>query len=62
MRDSVTIELLLGGQGHLMATNCWHPKGQTRLVIPTPAVLNVCADPLRDGFVEGGAWAVSTSF
>ena len=30
--------------------NCWHPKGQTRLVIPTAAVLEACAVSERDGY------------
>ena len=25
--------------------NCWHPVGQTRLVIPTEQVLNACGEP-----------------
>jgi hypothetical protein len=31
-----------GNTFYYSGRNCWHPKGQTSLVIPTPAVLEAC--------------------
>jgi hypothetical protein len=43
--------------------NRWHPKGQTRLVMPTPDVLAACDQCMTDtGFMPGSAWSYTTSF
>lgn len=40
--------------------NCWHPKGQTRLVIPSPAVVAACEVCSRGtGYLAG---TFTTSF
>jgi hypothetical protein len=41
----------------------WHPKGQTRLIIPTPTVLEACdICEKAGGFMPGGPWDFRTSF
>jgi hypothetical protein len=43
--------------------NCWHPKGQTRLVIPTEGVLGACNDcDANGGHLPGVPWSFTTSF
>ena len=43
--------------------NCWEPKGQTRLVMPTAAVVAACAEcSNNDGFMRGPPWSYVTSF
>ena len=43
--------------------NRWHPKGQTRLVMPTANVLGACDQCMIDtGFMPGSAWSYTTSF
>lgn len=40
--------------------NCREPKGQTRLVIPTPSVLKACGVcEQNDGFMPGGPWSIT---
>lgn len=43
--------------------NCWHPKGQTRLVIPTPATIAAC-EACRSGrsFLTGMPHSIELSF
>jgi hypothetical protein len=43
--------------------NRWHPKGQTRLVMPTADVLGACDQCMTDtGFMPGSPWSYTTSF
>jgi hypothetical protein len=43
--------------------NRWHPKGQTRLVMPTAGVLSACDQCMTDtGFMPGSPWSYTTSF
>lgn len=43
--------------------NCWHPKGQTRLVIPTPEVLHACdVCDANGGFLPALPWSYRVSF
>lgn len=40
--------------------NCWEPKGQTRLVIPTPPVFEACGVCEQNGgFMPGGPWSIT---
>ena len=40
--------------------SCLDPKGQTRLVIPTDAVLHACdVCDSTDGFLPGGPWVLT---
>lgn len=43
--------------------NCWHPKGQTRLVAPTPAVMAACETCAENlGHMPGSLYSYSPSF
>ena len=50
-----------GDTFYFSGKNCLHPKGQTRLVIPTEAVLAACRTSERDGSLPGGPWTYATS-
>ena len=42
-----------GSNFYYSGKNCWHPKGQTRLVIPTPAVIAAYGPPGELGLYYG---------
>lgn len=60
MRSRNDIFAVSGGSFYYSGKNCWEPKGQTRLVIPTTSVLNACEVCAQNGgFMPGGAWSIT---
>lgn len=52
-----------GESFYFSGKNCWHPKGQTRLVIPTEAVLDACEQcRAGNGHLHGPHWRYRVSF
>jgi hypothetical protein len=42
MTQQIVAFVAAGETFYYSGKNCWHPKGQTRLVIPTAAVFEAC--------------------
>ena len=47
-----------GASFYYSGRNCWHPKGQTSLVMPTPAVREAIEISERKGYIGEGPWTV----